>query len=416
MPTLVRTKLYVPRARRGLVPRPRLSELLSRASASRLILVSAPAGFGKTTLLSTWLGASPTAERRVAWVSLEESEQAAAAFWVYVVTSLDEAAPGVGAGALPLLQSANPPIRTVLATLLNELEGVDGGLDLVLDDYHLADGPAIATDMTFLVEHLPENVRLVISTRADPTLPLARLRARGELTEVRAADLRFTHDEVTTYLDEVVELELAPADIASLESRTEGWIAALQLAALSLRGRADPAAFIAGFAGDDRYVVDYLVEEVLARQRDDVRRFLLQTSILDRLSGALCDAVTGRSCRSSTAPTCSSSLSTTTASGTATTTCSPMSSERTWRRRGPRSSAGCTAGRGSGTTRQGSRLRRSATRSRRETSRPRRTGSSGRSSACCATGRRPRPGAGSTISPRGWWLPGRCSRWGSSAR
>jgi LuxR family maltose regulon positive regulatory protein len=289
---LVRTKLYIPKVRRGLVPRPRLSERLSRTSHPRLTLVSAPPGFGKTTLLAAWLDADAAAERPVAWVSLEESERQPGSFWTYVVTALDAAAPGVGASALPLLQTASPPIETVLATVVNELGALPEGLDLVLDDYHLADGPAIAADMTFLLEHLPPHVHLVISTRADPTLPLARLRARGELVEVRAADLRFTLDEVAAYLNEVIGLDLDAADIAALEGRTEGWIAALQLAALSLQGREDVAGFIAGFAGDDRYVVDYLVEEVLSRQPDSVRSFLLQTSVLDRLSGPLCDAVT----------------------------------------------------------------------------------------------------------------------------
>ena len=289
---LVQTKLYIPKARGGLVPRPRLSERLSRTSSPRLTLISAPPGFGKTTLLAAWLDADAAAERPVAWVSLEESEREPGSFWTYVVTALDAAAPGVGAGALSLLQTANPPIESVLATVLNELGALPAGLDLVLDDYHLADGPAIAADVTFLLEHLPPHVHLVISTRADPVLPLARLRARGELVEVRAADLRFTFDEVAAYLNEVIGLNLQAADIAALEGRTEGWIAALQLAALSLQGRDDVAGFIAGFAGDDRYVVDYLVEEVLGRQPEAVRSFLLQTSILDRLSGSLCDAVT----------------------------------------------------------------------------------------------------------------------------
>jgi LuxR family maltose regulon positive regulatory protein len=177
--------------------------------------------------------------------------------------------------------------------VLNELSTLPEGLDLILDDYHLADGPGIADDVAFLLEHLPPRVQVVISTRADPAVPLARLRARGELVEIRAADLRFTLVEVAAYLNEVAALGLTPADIAALEGRTEGWIAALQLAALSLDGRDDPTGFIAGFAGDDRYVVDYLVEEVLARQPDDVRRFLLDTSVLERLSGSLCDAVTG---------------------------------------------------------------------------------------------------------------------------
>lgn len=289
---LVQTKLYVPKVRRGVVPRPRLRDRLSRTPHPRLTLISAPPGFGKTTLLAAWLDdAAAAVGRPVAWVSLEESERQPTSFWTYVLTALGAAAPGVGAGSLPLLQTADPSIATVLATVLNELSALPDGLDLVLDDYHLADGPGISIDVAFLVEHLPPPVRLVISTRADPALPLARLRARGELVEVRAADLRFTLDEVAAYLNDVTELDLQAADIAALESRTEGWIAALQLAALSLQGREDRAGFIAGFAGDDRYVVDYLVEEVLARQRDAVS-FLLQTSILDRLSGPLCDAVT----------------------------------------------------------------------------------------------------------------------------
>ena len=177
--------------------------------------------------------------------------------------------------------------------MLNELSAAPNDVDLVLDDYHLADGPEVGAGMTFLLEHLPPQLHLVISSRADPLLPLARLRARGELVEVRAADLRFTPDEVAAYLNDVIGLDLAADDIATLEGRTEGWIAALQLAALSMQGRTDIGGFIAGFAGDDRYIVDYLVEEVLQRQTEQVRTFLLRTCLLDRLSGPLCDAVTG---------------------------------------------------------------------------------------------------------------------------
>jgi LuxR family maltose regulon positive regulatory protein len=287
---LLLTKLHPPPVRRDLVPRQRLLATVSRSPRPRLTLVSAPPGFGKTTLVASWLEAE---EGRVAWVSLEESEREPVSFWTYVVTALDRAAPGVGRTALPLLEGANPPLATVLTSVLNELSALPGTLDLVLDDYHRADGPAVADDLAFLLEHLPAQVRVVISTRADPALPLARLRSRGELVEVRAADLRFTHDEVAAYLNEGVGLGLSATDLALLEGRTEGWIAALQLAALSLRGRDDAGAFIAGFAGDDRYVVDYLVEEVLARQPAAVRTFLLDTSVLDRLTGPLCDAVTG---------------------------------------------------------------------------------------------------------------------------
>ncbi len=285
---LLLTKLYVPRVRGALVPRPRLSDRLSPVSRPRLTLVSAPPGFGKTTLVAASLDAATP----VAWVSLDESDQRPEAFWTYVVTALNTAVPGTGAGALPLLHGAHPPIQSALAIVLNELSATSDGVVLVLDDYHLADGPAIANDVAFLLEHLPPHAHLVVITRADPALPLARLRARGDVVEVRAADLRFTLDEVASYLNDVAGLHLAGADVDALEDRTEGWIAALQLAALSLRDRDDVTGFIAGFAGDDRYVVDYLVEEVLARQQTEVRSFLLQTSILDRLNGSLCDALT----------------------------------------------------------------------------------------------------------------------------
>jgi LuxR family maltose regulon positive regulatory protein len=289
---LVETKLYVPRPRRSLLARPRLAERLSRGAEARLTLVSAPAGFGKTTVLAEWLAAGT---RPVAWLSLDESDRLPGTFWTYLVTALEGAAPGVGAGALALLRSGQAPIRTVLAALLNELGTAQSLISLVLDDYHLAEGPDIQDDVAFLLEHLPPQVHVVISTRADPALPLARLRARGELVEVRAADLRFTPEEVAALLNENIGLNLTAAEIAVLERRTEGWIAALQLAALSLQGRDDGAAFIAGFAGDDRYIVDYLVDEVLERQSEPRRRFLIQTSVLDRLSGPLCDAVTEQS-------------------------------------------------------------------------------------------------------------------------
>jgi LuxR family maltose regulon positive regulatory protein len=290
---LVETKLYPPKLRRSLVARPRLSGRLSRGAESRLTLISAPAGFGKTTLLAEWLAAIPT-EGSVAWLSLEESDRQPASYWTYVITALQTVVPSAGTSALPLLQSGQPPIQTVLTAVVNELGTVPDDIYLVLDDYHLVDGPEIRAGMTFLVEHLPPQAHLVVSTREDPDLPLARLRARGELVEVRAADLRFTPAEAAAYLNDVTGLELAASDIATLEGRTEGWVAALQLAALSMQGRDDVAGFIAGFAGDDRYIVDYLVDEVLDRQPDQVRSFLLQTSVLDRLSGPLCDAVTGQ--------------------------------------------------------------------------------------------------------------------------
>jgi LuxR family maltose regulon positive regulatory protein len=289
---LVGTKLFVPPLRSSFLSRPRVGDRLDRGA--RLVLVSAPAGFGKTTALSAWVSRARESGRSVTWLSCEPSEQRPAVFWSYVVAALQTVDPALGVSALPLLESPQPPVEVVLATLVNELTALQDGLDLVLDDYHLADTPEIAVGMHYLLEHLPAHVRLVIGTRVDPDLPLARLRARGELVEVRADELRFTTEEVTAYLRRATAVELEPDDLTALEQRTEGWIAALQLAALSMRDRPDPRAFITGFAGDDRYVVDYLVDEVLSRQPGDVRTFLLQTSVLDRLTGPLCDAVTGQ--------------------------------------------------------------------------------------------------------------------------
>jgi LuxR family maltose regulon positive regulatory protein len=298
---LLATKLYVPPPPRGLVARPRLSGRLDAGTASRLMLVSAPAGFGKTTLLAAWLAApaKPTAARgghAVAWLSLDQGDNSPATFWSYVVAALQTVAPEVGKRAGVLLQAAQPaPTATVLTTLLNDLADTDRDIVLVLDDYHVIDSPEVHQGMAFVLDHAPAQLHVVVAGRADPVLPLARLRARGDLVEVRAADLRFTLEEAVAYLNGVMGLELTAADVAALEGRTEGWIAALQLAALSMQGRGDVAGFIAGFAGDARYVVDYLVEEVLARQPEDVQTFLLQTSVLDRLSGPLCDVVTERS-------------------------------------------------------------------------------------------------------------------------
>ena len=291
---LLETKLRVPRLRRALVARPRLSERLSRGAESELTLVSAPAGFGKTTLLTEWLADAPADGRSAAWLSLDQRDNDPAMFWTYLIAALQTASPGVGTGALVQLQSPPAPIEAVLATLLNDLGAVSGSVVLVLDDFHVIDAREIHEGMAFMLEHLPPQFHLVIAGRADPALPLSRLRGRGELVEIRAADLRFTPDEAATYLNEVMGLALRAEDVAALEGRTEGWIAALQLAALSLRGRDDAAGFIAGFAGDDRYIVDYLVEEVLQRQPQNVRSFLLNTSILSRLSGSLCGAVTGQ--------------------------------------------------------------------------------------------------------------------------
>jgi LuxR family maltose regulon positive regulatory protein len=277
------------------VSRPHLLARLDQGAERPLTLVSAPAGFGKTTLLAEWLAATPTRDRSVAWVSLDQGDNDPTRFWAYVIAGLQAIWPALGATTLAQLQAPRPPpITSIVTTLINELAALEHDVVLILDDLHVLDAPPVHEGIAFLLDHLPPRLHLVVATRADPPVPLARLRARGDLTEVRAADLRFTPAEAAAFLNGTMGLELAAGDVAALEGRTEGWIAGLQLAALSLRGRADVPGFIAAFTGDDRYIVDYLVEEVLGRQPEPVRRFLLATAILDRLSGPLCDAVTGQ--------------------------------------------------------------------------------------------------------------------------
>ena len=292
---LLETKLHVPKGARGLVPRQRLRERLSAGPGSALTLISAPAGFGKTTLLTEWLAAVPGEGPAAGWLSLDEADNDPSLFWKYVVAALRSVAgKEVGVGALSLLESSQAPIDAVLTALINDLFAVSDDVILVLDDYHVIEAPEVHDGVVFLLEHLPPRMHVVIASRADPPFSLARWRGVGGLTEIRAADLRFTAEESATYLDGAIGGVLTAQDVATLDQRTEGWIAALQLAALSMQGRDDLRSFIAGFAGDDRYIVDYLVEEVLQRQSEDVRQFLLQSSILDRLSGPLCDAVTGQ--------------------------------------------------------------------------------------------------------------------------
>jgi LuxR family maltose regulon positive regulatory protein len=293
--TLVATKTFVPRPRPALVPRARLATRLDAGSRAALTLVSAPPGFGKTTVLSSWLASPSMAGRAVAWVSLDEADAQVATFWRYVVTALNAALPEVGASVLPQLESGEPVPASLLTTVLNDLASVEREVELVLDDYHLADGVEVGEGMAFVLDHRPVNLHIVISTRSDPRLPLSRLRARGELVELRAADLRFTSEETAAYLAETHGLVVTDQDVSALESRTEGWAAALQLAVLSMRDRDDVGEFVAGFAGTDRHVVDYLVDEVLSRQSADVRDFLLRSSVLDLVGGDLCDAVLERS-------------------------------------------------------------------------------------------------------------------------
>jgi LuxR family maltose regulon positive regulatory protein len=289
---LVATKFHVPRA--GFVPRPRLLARLAKDLGRGLTVVCTPAGFGKTTLLGDWARRS---RRPVAWLSLDAGDNDPARFWRYVAEALERVRPGTCAPLEALLRSPQrPPREAVVTAVINQLVTVPGkdAITLVLDDYHLIEAPPVHAGMAFLLDRLPPGLRLVLASRADPPLPLARLRARGQLAELRAADLRFTLEETAAFLREATGLDLPPASVAALQDRTEGWAAGVQLAALSLAGHADPAGFVATFAGSHRFVLDYLTEEVLARQPEHLVRFLLETSVLERLSGPLCDAVTGR--------------------------------------------------------------------------------------------------------------------------
>ncbi|MFQ5401690.1 MAG: LuxR family transcriptional regulator, partial [Anaerolineae bacterium] len=290
---MLQTKLYVPRLRPSLVPRPRLIAKLNRGlqQGSKLTLISAPAGFGKTTLVSEWV---VNCERPFAWLSLDEGESDPARFLLYLVAALQKATPELGQTAMAVLQSPQPPpLQTVLTPLLNEIATVPDSFTLVLDDYHLVDVQAVDKALIFLLDHLPPQLHLVITTREDPNLPLSRLRARGQLTEIRAADLRFTTKETAVFLQQVMGLDLTEEQIDALEARTEGWIAGLQMAALSMRGQEDVAGFIQSFTGSHRFVLDYLMEEVLCQQPDDVQEFLLKTAVLNQLTGPLCNALTG---------------------------------------------------------------------------------------------------------------------------
>jgi LuxR family transcriptional regulator, maltose regulon positive regulatory protein len=309
------TKLHVPTPRRQLVPRARLTAQLhgDPTSLPRLVLVSAPAGFGKTTLLAQWLasgdavdteGAPAPQSGGVAWLSLDGGDADLRQFLTDLIAALQTATPEVGSEAVALLDTDRGfAADAILASLVNDLDAYAGPLVVALDDYHAIDTPAVHEAVTFLLDNLPPQVTLAMTTRADPPLPLPRLRARGELLELRAADLRFTAEEADVFLNQVMGLDLGLDLVEALEARTEGWAAGLQLAALSARGRTSPvgpgpggvAEFVEAFSGSNRFVLDYLVEEVLDRQPDEVRAFLLDTSVLDQLTGGLCDALTGRS-------------------------------------------------------------------------------------------------------------------------
>src|SRR5215203_1928432 len=294
---LVTTKVRVPRTRTELVPRPRLREALAPYEQRRLTLVSAPAGFGKTTLLSEWLEDRSGDGLPIAWLSLEEADNDLARFLAYLVSALRSAlGEGIGEGVLASLRLPEfPPVEAVVGVLINELADVrHEEVTIVLDDYHVIYSGPVHEATSFLLEHLPGNAHLVISGRADPPLPLAKLRARDQVTEIRAAELRFTIEEATAFLKGVMGLTLSAADVATLEAITEGWVAALQLAALSMRDREDVSGFVETFSGSNRHVLDFLAEEVLERQPEGMREFLLKTSVLERMSAPLCDALTGR--------------------------------------------------------------------------------------------------------------------------
>lgn len=299
MPThVLATKLYVPVPRPLVVGRPRLlAHLNAQLSPGRkLTLACAPAGFGKTTLLSEWIAHSRrhNPEARVAWLSLDDGDNDTFRFLTYVVAALQGVEGDIGSEAMSLLHSAQVlPVEVVLTSLINDVSRAGGEIILVLDDYHVIEAGPVHKALGFLLDHLPSGLHLAIASRSDPPLSLARLRSRGELAELRASDLRFTPDEAADFLNRVMGLSLSPDDIAALESRTEGWIAGLQLAALSMREHDDVSGFIRAFTGSHRFVIDYLVQEVLQRQSEEVRSFLLQTAVLDRLTASLCEALTG---------------------------------------------------------------------------------------------------------------------------
>ncbi|HEX2915773.1 MAG TPA: tetratricopeptide repeat protein [Chloroflexia bacterium] len=309
MTALINTKLYFPTPRAQLVLRPRLLDRLNEVLRHKLTLVCAPAGFGKTTLLTAWHSrlVSDTAEGalrgsenevRSGWVALDEADNDPARFFTYFLTALEQLAPGIAAEALLLLQAPQPPaLDLILTSLINNLTQLSplkqSELVCVLDDYHLIENEAIHRALVFLLDHLPSRLHLVILSRSEPPFPMARLRTRAELLELRADQLRFTSTEAARFLQQVMRLPLSEAQVAALEERTEGWIAGLQMAALSLQGREDLEGFIEAFTGSHRYVLDYLAEEVLVQLPQKTQAFLEQTGLLERLTGPLCEAVTG---------------------------------------------------------------------------------------------------------------------------
>ena len=299
---VLNTKLYIPRTRPQIVARPRLIEQLNDGLYRKLTLISAPAGFGKTTLVSEWVEGLDTADKKgrhvdhiIGWFSIDKGDNDRVQFLAYIIAALNQIEgldPNFGQAVMSMLRSPQPPpTETVLNSLINEIDAISVKLLLVLDDYHLIETQPIHDALTYLIEHLPPQAHLVIVTREDPPLPLARLRASDQLTDIRATDLRFTSSEASEFLNSVMGLNLSPEEIRKLETRTEGWVTGLQLAALSMQGREDTTVFINSFTGSHHLVLDYLIEEVLERQSTSVQTFMLGTAILNRLTASLCNAV-----------------------------------------------------------------------------------------------------------------------------
>jgi len=295
-PDLLQTKLAIPPARTDLVARPHLIEQFSQGLSRPLTLVCAPAGFGKTTLLNEWLGSKVSSDIPTAWVSLDEDDNDPSRFLTYLVSALAGIGSTESEALLSLLRSPQPPPpKGILTSLISRLETFPQRFVLVLDDYHLITAQAVHEALAFLIDHLPLKMHLVLISREDPPLPLARLRGRGQLAEIRADDLRFTPEESGQFLHRMLDIKLSDKQVRELDTKTEGWIAGLQLAALAIQGREDVAEFISAFTGSHRFILDYLTEEVLGRQPETIKRFLLHTSILNRLCGPLCDTVTSGS-------------------------------------------------------------------------------------------------------------------------
>jgi len=290
---ILSTKLYIPRSHPNRVARPRLIERMNESMECPITLLCAPAGYGKTTLLSEWI---PQYEHCVTWLSLDEADNDPARFWRHFLAALQTLNPDLFKDAQRSLEGSQVrPIEAVLTLTINEIADLDYRFTHIFDDYHLIDNLTIHNGLTFLVEHLPPNLNLVITSRSDPLLPLARWRTRGQMTEIRSADLRFTREESSAFFNQVMGLDLSEEDVAVLDGRAEGWISGLQLAALSMKDHDDRSKFITAFAGSHRFIIDYLVDEVLSRQPEHAREFLLATSILNQMCGPLCDAITGGS-------------------------------------------------------------------------------------------------------------------------